>query len=74
MTMDALETEVAKEEDKIMTAEQKFEEEVQKLQEKFEELSKEKDEAVAAVKTSGLGLMKSVMMSKVPGQEGNDEL
>lgn len=74
MTLDALETEVAKEEDKIMTAEQKFEEEVQKLQEKFEELSKEKDEAVAAVKASGLGLMKSVMMSKVPGQEGNDEL
>jgi protein disulfide-isomerase-like protein len=74
MTMDALETEVAKEEEKIMAAEMKFEEEVQKLQDKFEELSKEKDEAIMAVKASGLGLMKSVLTSKDLEDGGKDEL
>uniref|UniRef100_A0A7S1M9W2 Uncharacterized protein n=1 Tax=Alexandrium catenella TaxID=2925 RepID=A0A7S1M9W2_ALECA len=41
-------------------AEEEFEAEVKKLQEHYQELTKSKDEKVAAVKSSGLGLMKSV--------------
>merc|ERR1712058_133641 len=41
-------------------AEKKFTDEVDKLQKKYQELSKEKEDAIAAIKASGLGLMKSV--------------
>lgn len=64
MTAEALQSEVAKEEDKLEEAEDKFEEEAQKLQDKFEELSDEKDKRIAEVKAAGLGLMKSVLKSK----------
>merc|ERR1719387_3517154 len=37
---------------------------IQKLQAKYEELSSEKDAAIKAVKTSGLGMMKAVRASK----------
>mmetsp|Transcript_28496 Transcript_28496/g.60135 ORF Transcript_28496/g.60135 Transcript_28496/m.60135 type:complete len:219 (+) Transcript_28496:98-754(+) len=64
MSVEDLKAEVEKEEEKVMEAEQKFEDEVQKLQDKFEELSKEKDDAISAVRASGLGLAKSVLKSK----------
>merc|ERR1712098_963587 len=41
-------------------AEKTFSDEVDKLQKKYEQLSNEKEEAVDAVKESGLGLMKAV--------------
>ena len=44
----------------------------QKLQEKYSSLSAEKDEKIAEVKASGLGLMKAVKNSKPAA--GSDEL
>mmetsp|Transcript_79017 Transcript_79017/g.246078 ORF Transcript_79017/g.246078 Transcript_79017/m.246078 type:complete len:165 (-) Transcript_79017:123-617(-) len=44
----------------IKEAEEEFETEVKALQEKYEGLQKAKDERIAAVKASGLGLMVSV--------------
>lgn len=73
MSVDDLKAEVEKEEGKIEDAEATFEAEVQKLQEKYEQLSKEREDAVAAVKAGGLGLMKSVMKSK-EAPEAKDEL
>lgn len=73
MSIESLQEEVDKEELKIQNAEDTFESEVQKLQDKFEQLNSDKEAAVAAVKASGLGLMKSVIKSKeVP--EAKDEL
>jgi hypothetical protein len=45
-------------------AESTFTSEVEKLQKKYEELSKEKDDALAGIKTSGLGTMKAVKASR----------
>jgi len=45
-------------------AESTFTSEVEKLQKKYEELSKEKDDALAAIKASGLGTMKAVKASR----------
>lgn len=64
MTVEALLEEVEKEEAKVDEANETFEAEVQKLQDKYEQLSKDKDDAIAEVKSSGLGLAKSVLKSK----------
>lgn len=45
-------------------AEKTFKDEVAKLQSKYEQLTKDKDEAIEAVKASGLGLMKAVKAAK----------
>jgi hypothetical protein len=66
-----LDAAIAAEEKKMEEAEAEFKAEVQKLQDKYSALSAEKDEKLAAVKNSGLGLMKSVKAS-LPA--GNDEL
>jgi len=66
-----LDAAIAAEEKKLEDAESEFKAEVQKLQDKYQALSAEKDEKVAAVKASGLGLMKSV---KASAPAGNDEL
>jgi len=63
---------IAKEEIKLEEAETLFKDEVQKLQERYEALSNEKDATVAAVKASGLGLMKSVRATAP--KSGSDEL
>ena len=62
MKMDAsvLEAEIEKKEAEAKEAEETFNAEVQKLQEKYEQLEKEKTAKQAAVKSSGLGLMKAV--------------
>merc|ERR1711918_286815 len=44
----------------IKTAETTFEEEVKKLQDTYSQLQKDKDETIAEVKKSGLGLMQAV--------------
>jgi len=64
-----LETEIEKKEAEAKEAEETFDAEVQKLQEKYEQLEKEKTEKQAAVKASGLGLMKAVKASKGAKEE-----
>jgi hypothetical protein len=66
-----LDAAIAAEETKLEDAENNFKAEVQKLQDKYSKLSTEKDETIAAVKASGLGLMKAVKNSK---PAGSDEL
>merc|ERR1711971_840441 len=57
----------------LIDAEENFNGEVQKLQNKYQELMAEKDAAAAAVKASGLGLMKSVKAFSAKSA-GSDEL
>jgi len=71
MSIDELDVAIAAEEKKLEDAEEYFKNEVQKLQDRYSALSTEKDEKIAAVKNSGLGLMKAVKTSK---PAGNDEL
>lgn len=75
MPMETLVSMVATESVKLDDAESKFEEEVEKLQAKFEQLSQEKDDEIASVKASGLGMMKSVIAARESaGEEVKDEL
>merc|ERR1712196_52840 len=55
-----LDAKIKEKEKENADAEKTFKDEVDKLQKKYEQLSKEKDEALEAVKESGLGLMKAV--------------
>merc|ERR1719479_810420 len=55
-------------------AEENFKTEVQKLQEKYQQLQKDKEDALTAVKESGLGLMKAVKASKTSSGEAKTEL
>lgn len=73
MSVEELSAEAEKEEGKMKAAEKNFEEEVEKLQAKYEQLSKEKDDAIDAIKAAGLGLLKSVLRSKA-APEPKDEL
>lgn len=57
----------------IDKAEMTFDEEVEKLQKKYESLEKERTQAIADVKASGLSLMSSVLKSK-EAAEARDEL
>jgi len=50
--------------EKMEAAEKNFKDEVSKLQSTYEALMKAKDEAVEAVKDSGLGMMKSIAAHK----------
>mmetsp|Transcript_8274 Transcript_8274/g.11798 ORF Transcript_8274/g.11798 Transcript_8274/m.11798 type:complete len:217 (-) Transcript_8274:368-1018(-) len=72
LSVEDLDAKIAVEEKKLEEAEENFKVEVQKLQDIYQKLSEDKDAAVAAVKDSGLGLMKSVKIAK--GKAGNDEL
>lgn len=67
-----MEAEIAKYEKMQADAEETFKNEVQKLQETYQKLSADKDAALAAVKDSGLGLLKSVKAAKA--KSGSDEL
>lgn len=68
-----LDSKIAEEQKKLEDAEAKFKEAVEKLQETYQKLTEEKEETVAAVKASGLGLLKSVKASKSK-TTGSDEL
>jgi len=59
-----LDAKIAEGEKKITDAEENFKTELEKLQKRYEELSKEKDETIANVKKSGLGMLKSVKATK----------
>merc|ERR1711988_1300001 len=60
MSADDLAAKIEEKKAEIKTAESTFEEEVKKLQETYGQLQKDKDEAIANVKKSGLGLMQAV--------------
>jgi len=53
----------------IKTAEETFEKEVKALQDTYSQLQKDKDEAIAAVKKSGLGLMQAVQATAKKSKE-----
>merc|ERR1712048_498932 len=69
MSVDDLDAEIQKKEAESKEAEETFDAEVQKLQERYEALEKEKTEKQAAVKASGLGLMKAVKAAKGDGEK-----
>merc|ERR1719424_1454380 len=60
MSSDELKAAIEAEEAKNEEAEKTFKSEVEKLQKKYESLQKDKEDAMKAVKDSGLGLMKAV--------------
>jgi len=64
-----LDAKIKAEEGKIEAAETHFKEEVEKLQATYEKLSKAKDETIANVKKSGLGMLKSVHAHKKSGDK-----
>jgi len=55
-----LDSKIKEKEEEQKAAEKKFTDEVDKLQKRYQELQKEKEDALEAIKASGLGLMKSV--------------
>merc|ERR1712159_67080 len=59
-----LASKIAEGEKALEDAESNFKSEVEKLQAKYESLQKEKDETIANVKKSGLGMLKSVKAHK----------
>jgi len=69
MSADDLEAKITEKEKEITEAEENFKSEVEKLQAEYEKLSKAKDDAVKAVKDSGLGLMKAVRAANKKGKE-----
>merc|ERR1719379_1506464 len=69
MSADDLAAKIEEKKAEIKTAESTFEEEVKKLQETYGQLQKDKDEAVANVKKSGLGLMQAVQAAAKKGKE-----
>merc|ERR1719409_2229300 len=69
LSADALDAKIEEKEKEQKDAEAHFEAEVKKLQETYEGLQKTKDEAIKAVKESGLGLMKAVKASNKKKEE-----
>merc|ERR1712094_107723 len=61
---DDLKAKIAEGEKALEDAESNFKSEVEKLQAKYESLQKEKDETIANVKKSGLGMLKPVKAHK----------
>jgi len=60
LSADELQAKIDAEEQKIKDAEKLFEDELAKLQSTYEQISKDKEDTIADVKASGLGLMKAV--------------
>jgi len=59
-----LTAEIEKKKEEMKTLETTFEEEVKTLQATYEQLQKDKDQTIADVKKSGLGLMQAVQAAK----------
>ena len=72
MSDEEMDAKIAEYEKQLEDAEENFKTEVSKLQAAYQKLSEDKDAALAAVKDSGLGLLKSVKIAK--GKSGSDEL
>lgn len=64
LSVDQLRSQIDGAESQIKEAEKELEEIVEQLTAKYEEASKAKDEKVASIKKSGLGLMKAVFASR----------
>lgn len=69
MSGDDLDAEIEKKEDEIKTAEKTFEDALEKLQATYKEISQTKDDTIAAVKASGLGMMKAVKAAAAKKEE-----
>jgi len=75
LPMEDLEAQISEGEKKIEDAETTFQEELEKLQNSYQELMKTKDDTIASVKSSGLGLQKSVRAYRqATAQEDKAEL
>ena len=72
MSDDDLEKEIKDKESEMETAEAEFKTFVEGLQKQYQEGMQKKDDALDAIKNSGLGLMKAVKVAKKKG--GSDEL
>jgi len=72
MSSDDLDAAIKEKEDENAKAEADFKKFVEGLQKQYEEGMKKKDDAIAAVKASGLGLMKAVKAAAA--KKGKDEL
>merc|ERR1712100_378606 len=72
MSADDLDAAIAEKEKENETAESEFKTFVEGLQKQYEDAMKKKDDAIAAVKASGLGLMKAVKAHAA--KAGKDEL
>mmetsp|Transcript_37125 Transcript_37125/g.41494 ORF Transcript_37125/g.41494 Transcript_37125/m.41494 type:complete len:220 (+) Transcript_37125:81-740(+) len=70
----ALDEKIATETKKLDDAESTFKAAVDELQATYQKLMTDKEETEAAVKASGLGLMKAVKGSKAKAAAGSDEL
>jgi hypothetical protein len=74
MSLETLEAKIKEEEDKMEAAESEFKDAVAKLQADYQKLNEDKDAKVAAVRDSGLTLMKSVVSTKQKTAAKKDEL
>lgn len=74
LSMEVLETQIAEGDMKIENAETFFQEELEKLQNRYQDLMTKKDDIVASVKSSGLGLQKSVRAYRRTAQDDKAEL
>jgi len=74
MASEDLEKEIEDKKAEIKTAEDTFTEDVKKLQDTYTQLQKDKDEAVASVKASGLGLMQAVQAHAKKSAPATEEL
>merc|ERR1712125_56715 len=74
MDADELKKAIEESEGEISAAEKNFSDEVSKLQKAYEKLMETKESTIASVKSSGLGLMKSVKKARETASEGSDEL
>jgi len=69
-----LDEKIATETKKLDEAESTFKAAVEELQATYQKLQTDKEETEAAVKASGLGLMKAVKGTKTKAAAGSDEL
>jgi len=69
---DSLASKIKEKEDEMAKVEKEFKEKVEKLQAQYQEYTTEKETKLAAVKDSGLGLMKAVKAAQA--KKGGEEL
>jgi hypothetical protein len=73
LSAEEIETKISTEEEKLESAETEFKDAVSKLQDEYQKMSQDKDDKIAAVKESGLGLLKAIKAAKAKG-ENKEEL
>jgi protein disulfide-isomerase-like protein len=73
LSMDDLEAKISEGDKKAADAESLFTTEVEKLQKAYQKLQSDKEEALEEIKSSGLGLYKSVLAAKKKAEAGAKE-